>query len=75
MCRVDSDRTIGCYCPPLYPNGDPKIECKSLEILFFNFSIPFFQIISTACVHQLIYAKFSCLLIFVNNFKIHFAHF
>lgn len=37
MCRVESDGNIGCYCPPLYPNGDPKTECKLFTILIFNF--------------------------------------
>jgi hypothetical protein len=29
MCRIDSNGIPSCYCPPLYPNGDPNVECMS----------------------------------------------
>jgi hypothetical protein len=28
MCKVDRSGRPSCYCPPLYPNGDPNNECN-----------------------------------------------
>lgn len=39
MCRIDNDGVTSCYCPPLYPHGDAKVECmfiaNDFKFLFF----------------------------------------
>lgn len=27
VCKIDYKGTPSCHCPPLYPNGNPKVEC------------------------------------------------
>lgn len=27
VCKIDNKGTPSCHCPPLYPNGNPKVEC------------------------------------------------
>lgn len=43
MCRIDYDGTSSCYCPPLYPNGDPKVECMCTNFIFYYFSFIYFR--------------------------------
>lgn len=39
-CRIVNQNEAECYCPPLYPNGDPSYECKDLFFIHFFFRCP-----------------------------------
>lgn len=33
MCKMDSNGNPSCHCSPVYPNGDPNIECNLLTMV------------------------------------------
>ncbi len=39
VCRVDFKGIPSCHCPPLYPNGNPKVECMLTPNKFNVFNI------------------------------------